>query len=197
MPDRFYKLSYPFNPKRPVYIDDAGNLLNLSGILVQGMGANYVLLAPNAHVMFPDELKVITPTLAEWCEFLRRSDDPLIFEQDKTGTIKSVIRKMQRSISGAVQQQIWYRDNWQCMYCGKKVPHVQVTVDHFMPLELGGLDDEENYITACRQCQKAKGNRDPEEYCKSNDLDYEGLKAYLNGTASRLFINHLQKEMDF
>jgi len=91
-----------------------------------------------------------------------------------------------------VQQKIWHRDGWQCMYCGKGVPDIQVTIDHFVPLELGGEDNPGNYISACRQCQKAKGNRKPQEYCQSKHLDYEGLVAYLQGKASKLFINHLQ-----
>jgi hypothetical protein len=189
MPERFYQLSYPENKKRPVYIEDAGNLLLISGVLLQGMGANYLLLTPNADEV--SDIEIIAPTLEEWCAVLRASDDPKIFEEDDTGTIKAVYRKVQRSISGAVQQQIWYRDGWQCMFCGKKVPDIQVTVDHFIPLELGGKNEPSNYISACRQCQKAKGNRKPEEYCQSKGLDYEGLVAYLQGKASKLFINHL------
>jgi hypothetical protein len=190
MPDRFYQLTYPENKKRPVYVEDAGNLLLISGILLQGMGANYLLLMPSADEV--GEIEIINPTLEEWCAFIHASDDPKIFEEDETGTIKAIHRKVQRSISGAVQQKIWYRDGFQCMFCGKKVPDIQVTIDHFFPLELGGIDDPSNYISACRQCQKSKGNRSPKEYCQAKGLDYEGLVAYLQGKASKLFINHLQ-----
>jgi hypothetical protein len=192
MPNRFYQLSYPENAKRPVYIEDAGNLLVISGILLQGMGMNIVLLSPGAS-LFDTAVggTIIKPTLEEWCEFLRQSDDPLIFEQDSTGTIKTVHRKVQYAISGAVQQQIWFRDGWQCLYCGKKVPDIQVTIDHFVPLELGGDNEQHNYISACRQCQKSKGSRNPKEYCESKKLDYDGLVMYLSGKSSKLFINHL------
>jgi hypothetical protein len=192
MPDRLYKLSYPDNPKRPIYIDDAGNLLNLSGLLIQGMGANIVMLAPNAETVEANDIIIVSPTLEEWCAYLDRSDDPLIFEEDNTGKIKAVHHKQQRVISGAVQQRIWHRDGWQCLYCGKRVPEILVTIDHFVPLELGGTDDESNYISCCRQDNKAKGNIDPLEYCKKKGLDYCGLKDYLAGKASKLFINHLQ-----
>lgn len=191
MPERIYKLSYPDNKERPIWIDDAGNLLHISGLMLQGMGATIVMYMPNANPVY--QVAEFHPTLDQWCAFLAASDDPKIFEEDETGRIKAIHRKVQRAISGAVQQKIWHRDGWQCMYCGKSVPQIQVTVDHFVPLELGGEDNPGNYISACRQCQKAKGNRKPQEYCQSKRLDYDGLVAYLQGKASKLFINHLQK----
>jgi len=191
MPERIYKLSYPANPNRPIWFDDAGNLLLISGFILQGMDATVVMYMPNANPVY--QAATATPTLEQWCAFLARSDDPLIFEQDETGTIKAIHRKVQRAISGAIQQRIWHRDGWQCMYCGKRVPDIQITVDHFHPLELGGADEASNYISACRQCQKAKGNRLPQEYCQSNKLDYDGLCDYLAGKASKLFINHLDR----
>jgi len=196
MPERLYQLSYEENDQRPIYIEDAGHLLMISGILLQGMGSTILLIAPNGDLFDLEKFKIVKPTLEEWCAILKRSDDPLIFEQDETGTIKAIIRKVQRTISGAVQQQIWHRDGFQCLYCGKAVPEVQVTVDHFQPLELGGQDNPENYATCCRQCNKKKGNRSPLEYCSSNNLDYEGLTIYLSGKASKLFVNHLQKGLD-
>lgn len=193
MAERFYQLSYPENAKRPVYFEDAGNLLVLTGILVQGMGASYLLLAPGA-IEGQQNMVILKPNLQEWCEFLRQSDDPLILEHDSAGImIKAIHRKVEYAISGAVQQQIWYRDGWQCMYCGKKVPEVQVTIDHFVPLELGGENNQHNYLTACRQCQKSKGNRNPKEYCESKGLDYDGLVMYLSGKATKFFINHLTR----
>jgi hypothetical protein len=190
MPNRIYKLSYPYNEDRPIYIDDAGQLLNIVGLILQGMGASLLVYNPNANPVH--SLSEWHPTWEEWQEFLDRSDDPLIFEQDVSGTIKAIIRKCQRGVSGAVQQKIWYRDGFQCMYCGKKLPDVQLTIDHFVPIEMGGEDEPSNYLSCCRQCNKDKGNRNPLEYCKTDELDYEGLRLYLDGKASKLFIAHLQ-----
>lgn len=191
MVDRIYKLSYPDNPRRPIYYDDAGNLLQISGVLLQGMGASLLMLYPGADIIA--QTATIKPSLEEWCEFFDRSDDPLIIQENEDGTIKAILRKAQRSISGAIQQKIWYRDGWQCMYCGKSVPDVQLTIDHFIPLETLGEDDESNYLSCCRQCNKAKGNRQPLAFCNDKHYDFEGLVLYLQGKASKMFINHLQK----
>ncbi len=131
------------------------------------------------------------PTLEQWSAFLARSDDPLIFEQDETGHVKTVHRKVQYAISGAVQWEIFARDDFRCMYCGKRPPEVSLTIDHFWPLELGGPNQRNNYASSCRRCNKQKGSTDPQVYCEDNGLDYDGLSLYLYGNAPASFIAHL------
>jgi len=186
---RLLSLMYPAN-KEPVYVEDAGNKLLIAGVLMQGMGANFLLLLPQACNVGP--LDVVQPTLEEWSEILRRSDDPLVFEQDETGTIKAIHRKQEAAISGAIQQQVWARDGFRCLYCGDKMGKVQLTVDHFTPLELGGERALQNYVSCCRRCNKLKGSRDPKEFCDAEFLDHGGLAAYLEGKAPISFIFHIK-----
>jgi hypothetical protein len=47
-----------------------------------------------------------------------------------------------------------------CAYCGGPGP---LTKDHVIPKSRGGTDAWENLLPACRPCNKAKGNRTPEE----------------------------------
>lgn len=183
-----YLLNYPSN-KQPVYIDEAGSILAICGILVQGQGVNILLVSPNgSHV---DEIKVVHPSVEEWSEFLRRSDDPVFYAQDPGGYTKIIHRKAEYAVSGAVQQKIWVRDLCRCMYCGKTMGDVQLTVDHFVPLSAGGKNDDSNYLSACRRCNRNKGELDPREFCESNGYDYDGLYLYLEGRCSREFIAHL------
>jgi len=53
------------------------------------------------------------------------------------------------------------RDDHQCQYCGKR--GVPLTIDHVMPKRRGGKDTWENLVTACIDCNNAKGDRTPEE----------------------------------
>lgn len=197
MTKRVYSLDESQDELREFYstgfrFGDFGNLLKVSGILVQGGGQSCIVLSPTAYVEALAGAQFIKPTLGEWCDILSRTDDPLVFEEDETGTIKAIHRKMQFAISGAIQQKIWARDGFRCMYCGQPMGKVQLTVDHFYPLELGGEQTENNYISACRKCNKKKGKTHPRNYCVDNDLDFEGLRLYLLGAASSQFIAHLQ-----
>ena len=62
---------------------------------------------------------------------------------------------------------IYRRDEYCCIYCGKKMPHrfdgekevldgSKFTLDHFRPVELGGSNDSGNLGTACKCCNSSK-----------------------------------------
>jgi 5-methylcytosine-specific restriction endonuclease McrA len=70
-------------------------------------------------------------------------------------------------------------DALKCVYCGAMMGKVQLTVDHFIPLEMGGANDTSNYLSACRKCNKDKGAMDPRDFCEWRNLNYEVLVDYL------------------
>jgi len=60
---------------------------------------------------------------------------------------------------------IYERDNWTCQYCGADLannPRTQ-TIDHVIPLTLGGSHHHSNLVTACKSCNLKKRNRRPED----------------------------------
>ncbi|WP_341525881.1 HNH endonuclease signature motif containing protein [Nostoc sp. UHCC 0302] len=71
-------------------------------------------------------------------------------------------------ISESVQKQVRQRANQLCEYChaSEQWQYVQFTVDHIIPLSLGGTDNLENLALACFHCNHRKTNRltatDPE-----------------------------------
>lgn len=54
--------------------------------------------------------------------------------------------------------EIFKRDGFQCMYCGKTPPQAVLECDHIHPVSLGGSDDTENLITSCEDCNRGKSN---------------------------------------
>ena len=158
---RFYQLAFR---DRPVLNGDIGNLLKIEGVVVGGSGAHATLLLPSTSIMDAAEI-LASPILAltgeEWTEYLRRSDDPEIL----VGPVKAFHRKLRYEISGLTQQKIWRADDFKCQYCERPIGDVQLTIDHFLPLELGGLNEVANYLSACRKCNKDKGSTHPKEWC--------------------------------
>jgi hypothetical protein len=177
----------------PVLFGHFGHVLKLSGLFFQGEGADQLLLFPTADPDIEDEtLWIRALNVEELHAILRQTDDPVIFENDETGVVKAIVRKAQRAVSGAVQQAVWARDDCQCMYCGRYMSaDVQITVDHFVPLEEGGQGVPANLLTSCRQCNKAKGRISPGKFCNDHDLDFSGLEQYLAGKASKHYVFHL------
>ncbi len=199
---RFYQLTYP-NTGKPVLFEDIGNTLSISGVLLQGMGLQALALLPSAEPVqetkavggqvFPIVLaQIVQPTLEEWSELIRQSDDPMFFELDKSGVVKAIHRKQRFAISGAVQQKIWARDDFRCMISGRRMGESPLSIDHWMPLELGGKNDETNYLSMTRKINKNKGNQHPKEWCEDNDVDYREIMIYLGGFIGIEELSHLK-----
>lgn len=169
MSDRVYRFA-----GRQFDVREFGHRLQIAGILFGGEGAGILCVMPG-HENMPGMVSFF-PGVAEWSAILAASDDPQYLDANT----KAWLRKAQRQISGLVQQKVWARDGFQCMYCQRKMGDVQLSIDHWMPLELGGEDSESNYISACRKCNKDKGAVPPEEWCQLKGLDYRWFVNYLS-----------------
>lgn len=62
------------------------------------------------------------------------------------------------AISKRLRFEILRRDNHACKYCGAQAPGASLTVDHVVPLSLGGTDLPSNLVTACRDCNAGKSS---------------------------------------
>jgi hypothetical protein len=60
--------------------------------------------------------------------------------------------------SKRLRYEILKRDKHECQYCGGKAPDVQLTVDHVVPVTLGGTDDPSNLVAACKDCNAGKSS---------------------------------------
>lgn len=67
-----------------------------------------------------------------------------------------------KPISKRLRYEILRRDNHTCRYCGGTAPGVTLTVDHIIPVSLGGSDEPENLVAACRDCNAGKTSSNPD-----------------------------------
>jgi hypothetical protein len=65
-------------------------------------------------------------------------------------------------VSKRIRYEILRRDNHACRYCGSMAPDVALTVDHVMPVALGGSDDPSNLVAACKDCNAGKSSTAPD-----------------------------------
>lgn len=54
---------------------------------------------------------------------------------------------------------VFLRDMYKCQYCAKDLEKRHCTLDHVLPLSMGGKTLWENSVTACGPCNAAKGSR--------------------------------------
>lgn len=53
------------------------------------------------------------------------------------------------------REEIKRRDGFRCVYCGETE---NLTLDHVRPRSMGGPTTADNCVTACRDCNQAKGS---------------------------------------
>jgi 5-methylcytosine-specific restriction endonuclease McrA len=100
-----------------------------------------------------------------------------VVEYSRDRTIKAVTRELPmpavvrvlrrfRRVRRAIRfsrVNIFTRDDFTCQYCGDRLVTEELTFDHVVPRAAGGKTTWENIVTCCVPCNRAKGNRTPEE----------------------------------
>lgn len=72
------------------------------------------------------------------------------------------------AVSKRTRYEVMKRDNFTCRYC--RSTEEKLTVDHVIPVALGGTDDPGNLVAACADCNAGKGSTSP------TDATIEGVK---------------------
>lgn len=66
------------------------------------------------------------------------------------------------AVSKRLRYEILRRDNHACRYCGSCAPDAKLTIDHVVPVALGGSDEATNLVTACADCNAGKTSSSPD-----------------------------------
>ncbi len=61
------------------------------------------------------------------------------------------------------RRNVYRRDGYRCMYCGRRPGLDQLTIDHVIPRSRSGTHGWDNCVTACLDCNARKADRYPRE----------------------------------
>lgn len=67
-------------------------------------------------------------------------------------------KQKEMALSKRIRFEVFKRDGFKCQYCGNHPPVVILEVDHIQPKSKEGLDDINNLITSCFDCNRGKSN---------------------------------------
>ncbi len=70
---------------------------------------------------------------------------------------------MRTAISKKTRFEIFKRDEFCCVYCGKQPPEVCLVLEHILAVAKGGTDAIDNLCTSCEACNQGKGARSLEQ----------------------------------
>lgn len=81
-----------------------------------------------------------------------------------------------KKLSAALRHKIYESYGGKCAYCGQAIEFRDMQVDHIVPLHLHGVDNEENYLPACRICNHYKRTLTVENFRRELGLLKKRLK---------------------
>ncbi len=102
-----------------------------------------------------------------------RSDEPRIHDRF---THRS--RHGRGNIPRFIRHYVYERDEYRCQYCRSMFKADALTIDHLIPLSLGGLDEPINYVTCCVQCNQSKSNLPLDRFARTINIPVEKLPVH-------------------
>jgi 5-methylcytosine-specific restriction endonuclease McrA len=100
--------------------------------------------------------------VAEYDEVVRSVSQ--IYRLPSVVRLKRYVRTFRRTMnSRCTRRNILLRDRMTCQYCGVKMNHSNVTIDHVKPRCHGGTTVWDNVVTACHPCNRQKADLTPEQ----------------------------------
>lgn len=72
---------------------------------------------------------------------------------------KKINTKKRDPIESRLRHEVFKRDNYKCVECGKTKEQTTLHCDHILPVAQGGSDELDNLQTLCQSCNLAKSNR--------------------------------------
>lgn len=97
---------------------------------------------------------------AAWAETKKRLIARDLMTADNKPTYDGVGGAILRPSSyawGVIRERIFARDDYTCRYCGDR--GVTLQCDHVIPVTRGGDHSDENLVTACEPCNRAKRDK--------------------------------------
>lgn len=131
--------------------------------------AKKILLLSSSYepITFINERKTISLLLRE------RAEPVSYWEGEKLGLPKfeylpSVLRltkwySISRKPGSFSRKIVFSRDNWTCQFCNTKLSQHDATIDHVVPKSKGGQTNWINCVTACKPCNRKKGDKSLEK----------------------------------
>lgn len=152
----------------------------MAGVVFTGLGETLLCLFPQEDL--EGAVVELPMSMGDWERFLQQTDRlevEAVELSDKGQLVKTILRKSARQISQKISWAVYKRDHFRCRYCGSQGGDsgTTLTVDHLVLWEKMGPSIEANLVTACRRCNKVRGNTEYDDWLKSSY--YQGVSRHL------------------
>lgn len=102
---------------------------------------------------------------------------------DKLATGRKNRKKKERRKYGKDTRKMLYKKaDGRCVLCGREILLKDISIDHIVPLSMGGADSVENLQCTCAECNRFKANILPSDFMEriSTIFFYQMERKYVN-----------------
>ena len=134
--------------------------------LVITNGTNYVQLTSTGGVKKTADIddaynfKTVHKAIYIMNKAPNKTDNYFVFDTEAQKVCWKRIKRKQ--YSPTVRKNIYNQADGCCQLCGERILLNQMTLDHIIPLSMGGADSVENLQCTCKACNRFKDNILPE-----------------------------------
>jgi 5-methylcytosine-specific restriction endonuclease McrA len=151
----------------------------MSDVLVLNADAQPISFLPLSAVQWKE---AVTYMWLDKCTVLDWYDDWVVRSNTWETRVPSVIIlkdfMRRRRTPRFSKANVYIRDLYTCQYCKTPYTKSNLTLDHVMPISLGGKTNWTNIVAACGKCNSHKGNKlHMKPVCKPYMPDYYELVA--------------------
>lgn len=107
----------------------------------------------------------------------------------------TTVKGVMMAVSKRTRFEVLRRDNHTCRYC--HATDAPLTVDHVIPVALGGSDDPSNLVAACRDCNSGKSSSAPEASMVADVRESALHHAEMIRQAYAVMVNHLEDKESY
>lgn len=75
-------------------------------------------------------------------------------------------------IPQGIRFDVFRRDNFACIYCGRQSPDVILECDHKIAVANGGTNETSNLVTSCYDCNRGKGSKEVSNIPSPQPVNY-------------------------
>lgn len=83
---------------------------------------------------------------------------------------RAKLKKAKGSFSVEEWEELKKKNNYKCLGCNKQEPEIKLTIDHIMPIFLGGTNFIKNIQPLCGKCNSKKGRKHPQAWSHHFEL---------------------------
>ena len=162
-------------------------------------GTDYIYRTNTGAVMStPDPCKAEYFTTVDICRALKikcptKTKGYAIYDME-TGLTVAAVPNQHVKIPPLIRHYVYKQADGKCVLCGRSISKEEFTIDHIIPLSMGGENDIDNFQCTCYACNQFKKNILPEDFIKriSDIFLYQTEKQCKSKLKWKLFNKALQ-----